>query len=254
MIISHQFRYLFLEMPLTASWAIHHELCQHYGGEPVLHKHASYSEFRQIASASEKNYFVFATIRNPLDTVVSQYYKLKTNHRGAFSKPESAQNLLVDYSDLDKYRFIKENDASFTDFFREYYRRPYSDLIDYSAHALDFVIRYEHLQEDFAEVLRRLNLKQAQPIPPTNKTQGKKGQWQDYYTPEIQEQAKQVFGPFMACWGYTFPEAWGPYQVSRLNVLRYQGFNLLRGIYVNRFKYSRSPLASMVRSLRARFK
>ena len=76
MIISHEYKYLFIEIPLTASWAIQLELCQFYGGAPILHKHATYAEFRNIASEEELNYLVFATVRNPLDKIVSRYHKI----------------------------------------------------------------------------------------------------------------------------------------------------------------------------------
>lgn len=49
MVISHQNRFVFVEHPLTASWAIRHELCTMYGGEPILRKHAFYAELRRIA-------------------------------------------------------------------------------------------------------------------------------------------------------------------------------------------------------------
>jgi len=51
MIVSHRHRYLFIEIPLTGSWAIHRELREHYGGSPILHKHASYPEYRRTLSA-----------------------------------------------------------------------------------------------------------------------------------------------------------------------------------------------------------
>lgn len=37
MIISHEHKYLFIEIPLTASWAVRKELCEFYGGEAILH-------------------------------------------------------------------------------------------------------------------------------------------------------------------------------------------------------------------------
>jgi hypothetical protein len=45
MIVSHQYKCLFMEIPLTASWAISQELCRYYGGASILHKHATYVEF-----------------------------------------------------------------------------------------------------------------------------------------------------------------------------------------------------------------
>ena len=73
MIISYKHRLLFIEVPLTASWAIHHELCNNYEGKPILHKHVTYSEFKWYASREELGYFAFAVVRNPLDKIVSRY-------------------------------------------------------------------------------------------------------------------------------------------------------------------------------------
>ena len=113
MIISHQYQYLFIEIPLTASWAIRHELCEYCGGKPILHKHATYPEFAASATSTELHYFVFAAVRNPLDKVVSRYYKLKTDHKGAFPDPTSADALLTDFSDYAKFEYIRGSRASF---------------------------------------------------------------------------------------------------------------------------------------------
>jgi hypothetical protein len=45
MIISHEHRYLFIENPLTASWAIHVELCDRCGGEAILPNNANHLAF-----------------------------------------------------------------------------------------------------------------------------------------------------------------------------------------------------------------
>jgi hypothetical protein len=157
-IISHEYRYLFIEIPLTGSWAIRNELCQYYGGSPILHKHASLPEFRKIANKDERDYFAFATVRNPLDEVVSRYFKLRSNYKQVFSGPEAVKANLSDYSDLEKYSFLHATDATFADYFQKYHQHTFSGIIDFSASGLDYVIRFAHLQEDFAEVLRRLGI------------------------------------------------------------------------------------------------
>ena len=67
MIISHKYKYLFVELPLTASTAVSKELRENYDGESILYKHATYHEFLKIASPEEKKYFVFSGMCNPLD-------------------------------------------------------------------------------------------------------------------------------------------------------------------------------------------
>jgi hypothetical protein len=252
MIISQQHRYLFVEIPLTASWAIRHELVEHYGGVPILHKHASYPEFVPVASGEEEDYFVFATVRHPLDEAVSRYFKLVTDHKGAFSDPAALQALQVDRSDLEKFEFIRETGAGFADYFRRYHRRPFNTIIDLSAGRLDFVIRYERLQGDFAEVLRRLDLEQVGPIPVMNRTQGRRPEWQSYYTPDLFEQAVRRFGSYMSKWGYEYPPEWGSYSPHWWDELEFRLVGMTRRFYLRHFRYSEGMAGRAARALRAR--
>ena len=73
---------------MTGSSAIAKELCLNYQGEKYkkLRKHALYSSFLKVASDEEKNFFVFTSIRNPLDKLVSIYIKIKNNHRDRYTK------------------------------------------------------------------------------------------------------------------------------------------------------------------------
>ncbi len=253
MIISHKYRYLFIEIPLTGSWAIHHELCNYYGGEPILHKHASYPEFARIASQDERSYFVFATVRNPLDKAVSSFFKLKTDHKGAFSDPETLKSLKVDYVDLKRFQFIRASDATFDSYFlrSNLWNRPYSDMIELSSEYLDYVIGFENLQEDFSEVLRRLEIRQVRPVPVTNKTKGRRASWETYYSPRTYEKAKKVFGPAMKKWGYDFPESWGAHRVTWFDQGKYLLVNEAKKFYHSRFRYNESAFARFIRRLRA---
>jgi hypothetical protein len=130
MIISHEHKLVFIEIHLTASWAIHNELCQNYGGESILHKHATYAEFRRHATNEELDYFVFATVRNPLDKIVSTYHKLKNNFKEVYSNAGSLPQGVVDYSDVNKYQYVKSYRVDFESYFRRFYKIAYSDMID----------------------------------------------------------------------------------------------------------------------------
>ena len=54
MIISHKYKYLFIETPHTGSTAISNELQENYDGQRILHKHAYYFEFARQASEEER--------------------------------------------------------------------------------------------------------------------------------------------------------------------------------------------------------
>jgi hypothetical protein len=251
MIISHEHRYVFVENPQTASWAIRHELCECYGGIPVLHKHATFPELLQVAKGGEKDYFVFITVRNPLDVLVSRYFRYLTDHDKAYSDPQAVETNESDYSDRIKYRFIQENKADYPTYFLKFYTRPYSDLADLMTGRYNAVIHYENLQFDFEKVLDLLQLKPVRPIPLVNKTQGKRGQWTDYYPPATYSRAKKVAGPFMAKWGYSFPSDWGEYRPGLFSSLQFRLVTGVKNAYIYYLRNNNKGYARVVRRLRA---
>ena len=222
MIISHRHKYLFVEVPHTASSAVSRELTEHYAGESTLYKHANYSEFRRIASRSEKRYFVFAGVRNPLDTAITEYSKLKSNHWGDYTDPKryAVNDGWIPESHLEKFRFIRDNEADFAAFFRRFYDEVYHQWVMTAHHRYDFVMRFERIQEDFGRVLEKLGLQQLRPLPVVNESK-RSGAVADYYKPELRAQAVRVFGPFMRKWEYEFPDDWGDPQTPLVSRLRF---------------------------------
>ena len=91
MILSDEHRYLFIELPHTGTTAISRELQEHYGGRPILTKHARYHQFRKIATREQESYFVFSCIRNPAEEAVTRYFRYKTDHGGRYTVPDSTR-------------------------------------------------------------------------------------------------------------------------------------------------------------------
>ncbi len=129
MVISRRLRCIYVELPHTGSTSVSEELCAHYGGERILRKHAHYREFYRAASPDERRYFVFSGIRNPLDEVVSLYFRYKTNHTLSFTNPlHLARNGgWVTEKHLRQYRFVTEEKGNFEGYVRTFYRRPYDN-------------------------------------------------------------------------------------------------------------------------------
>lgn len=227
MVISHEHKYLFVELPHTGSTAIRRELCGNYDGVPILHKHARHHEFLTIANAEEKAYFVFSGIRNPLDMVVTLYSKFRTNHRD-YTNPTK----LITKKALEEFHFITSTNADFTTFFKKFYRLPYDNWSSLSHGEFDFIIRFESLQEGFAKALELIGLEQKRPLPVVNKTAGREDDFlSQYYTPEIYQQAKRVFGPFMKRWGYDFPPEWGDDPIPWSSWVQFYILDILRKFY-----------------------
>jgi hypothetical protein len=263
MIISHRYRYVFVELPRTASTAISHELRDRYDGISILEKHSLYQRFLRDASEDEKRYFVFSGIRNPLDDAVSRYFKLKTDHHDRFTNPVKAKYAVgsrraelamrgdpdairevkarkrspVDRLENRRFRYVAARGADFPTFLERYYRLPYDNWSRLSHRDFDYVIRFEHIQEDFAAVLRMLGIEQERPLPISNRTSDKEmAFWEYYSTPGSIERAKRVFGPFMERWGYAFPEAWGPSEVSAWDRFLFDAMAIPRSTYWRWFR------------------
>lgn len=232
MIISDRYKYLFVELPRTASTAIAGELRTNYAGYGILQKHSTYEEFLRIASPEQKKYFVFSCIRHPMDDVVSVYFKVKNDHRSLYTDPikvGSRDPLLRLLGDR-RFRFLRKTNADFPTFFLKFYKIPYNRWTELSHHRFNFIIRYENLQEDFSKVLQLLNIPQKRELPVANKT-ARDRDFFSYYTPDTTARAKRVFGPFMQKWGYEFPREWGQITVPWWNELEFRFFNVLRKIY-----------------------
>ena len=198
-----------MELPHTGSTAISRELRTHYGGEDILRKHFYWEDFLRQAKPEERTYFTFSGIRNPLDEAVSVYLKYKANHNDHFTDPrERAENGgWVTPAHLERFRFVHQEGAGFPAYLRRYYRLPYDNWSSLSHRRMHYVLRFERLQEGFAEVLRRLGIAPVRPLPVVNRTDAKQG-FLSYYPPEVHRHAQRVFGPFMRRWGYELPPEW----------------------------------------------
>jgi hypothetical protein len=225
-IISDEHGYVFVEQPHTACTAIRDELVAHYGGRSILDRHATYAAFRRVATPAQKRYFVFSGMRNPLDERVSLYCKFRNDHHHKYSRQfrrmaERQQHAFVEVAD---------EHADFGTFLRHYNRRPYdNDMLIFHAR-MDDLIRFEHLQEDFSRVLRRLGLRQVRPVPVVNAT-AERGSYLDYYPPELRGHAVRVFGPFMRRWGYELPPEWGDVRVPIAWTVGYRVLGAVRYVY-----------------------
>lgn len=209
MIVCHEDRLLYVLLPHTAGTAIAAELCEQYGGEPILKKHSAYHEFLAITNAEERTYRVFSAIRNPLDEAVSIYFKYKTDHNEQFSRAHSEGSISVTRRDLERYDFIHETNATFADYLQRFYRFPYDNWSRLAHRRFDLVLRFENLQEDFSKMLEIAGVEQVRALPYKNVTGMRDDRYLEQFTDDTIAKARRIFGPFMDNWGYALPAAWG---------------------------------------------
>jgi hypothetical protein len=209
MVINHQYRFCYFAVPRTGSQATTKLLVDEFGSQEIMRMHTSFDEFQEQASEEEKQYFTFCTVRNPLDSLVSAYFKKKTDHRGRFSRGTFLRSgRPVSAMAMEKYRYITEQQATFAQYFEKFHVEPYRlPRHESTVRQVDYVMKFEDLDSDFAKFLQQFNLP-LRSIPQVNKTKQRSAGFLSYYTPGIIPQAIAVTKDIMKEYGYSFPVAW----------------------------------------------
>ncbi len=237
MVIDHRYKFIFIELPLTATSAISKEIREQYGCEPYLNKHATYDDFLKKATGEQKNYTSIGSVRNPADQTVSMYFKYKNDLDERFSSGRKRpgkwlRKSLAKNRDQERYNYIITNNATFEQYFLKFFKTPYSNWSIVHHKKMDHIIRFENLREDYKRIFTNLGLPVTRDLPQANKTPEKKTDFWSYYeSDEAKRRAKFVFGPFMEYWGYKFPESWNNIKMPANAKLIYNLINVPRKLY-----------------------
>lgn len=151
--ISHELKCIFIHIPKCAGSSINQQLKLDSVGFSG-HSPASYhSEY--------KNYFSFTFVRNPYDRVVSAYKyfrKLKEGHR--WYKRNSIISNAANEMDFNEFvnhipdfmKLMKREEGSFQS---GIHFQAYGYFLDSN---IDYLARFENIQEDYAYILKKLQL------------------------------------------------------------------------------------------------
>jgi len=171
----------------TASGAVR-TVRQHITGRQLV-------EADLITSEELERLFIFTTVRNPFDSLVSAYIKKRDtvpNKKWATNHP------------LTTARVLAAAASTFPEFIESQYgsRRP-RHLHGTHIEGADFVMRFETLQHDFGVVLAHLGVPDTIEIPQVNRTDRQRG-YRSYYTPSSRTVVETVFAPDLERFGYEF--------------------------------------------------
>ena len=232
MIISHKYKFLFIGLPFSASSAITKELHAKYEGKPYLRKHSLYHEFIKVATKKEKDYFVFAVLRNPMEIAVTGYEKMKANAKGNFTNPDlfKENGGHITKNQRIRFNYILDNKATFQEYFLKFHSNPYDNYSSMTIDNCDFVIRYENIAKDYLLALNKAGVENSFSLPVANKTAGKRNGLSEYYTEEIRRQAIYVFGPFLAKYNYSFPDNWENINIPLSSTIKFKIMGVLRRV------------------------
>jgi hypothetical protein len=241
MVIDHKYKFIFIELPLTATSAISKEIREMYGSQPFLNKHATYRKFLKAASPAEKKYKSIGSMRIPLDQTVSMYFKYKndkeleerfTTGKNRRRRGTPLRQFLSIKRHRDRSNYVLKNNAGFEEYFLKFFHWPFSNWSILDHKKFDHIIRFEHLAEDYKKVFTCVGVPVLRDLPLANKTPGRtKDFWSYYESDRAKRRAKFVFGPFMRYWGYEFPGSWDHIKEPWHAQLLYDLFNIPSKIY-----------------------
>ena len=199
--INHKHKFIFIHIPKTGGTSIEKLFHANADEKDVANKHAKLSEIQNA-----QNYFCFSFVRNPWDLTVSMYKYLWTssyswpirwraNHK-EFSKltfsnwvnHEFFQSPTIRSADIASNRGIDKFQC---------------DWIKSKNKSIDFVGRFENLQEDFNTVCDKIGIPR-QKLPHTNKTDRK--HYTEYYDDETREIVAEKYTKDIESFGYKFGE------------------------------------------------
>lgn len=160
-------------------------------GRPERHYHPSVGYYEHMPAWRVKTYvgddvwrryYKFSFERNPWDRQVS-WYHYKTKSKDEASKPS------FDAFNTDRRRAFVENWSLYT--------------ID-AEMALDFVGRYEQLDNDFNRVLAEIGLTGQVSLPRSNVSRDRVGSYRDYYDERSRALVADWYAPEIAFFKYSY--------------------------------------------------
>ena len=185
------------------------ELCTHYQGVHVLHKHATLADLRVAAGGIPKEYRVMAGLRNPLEMFYTKFSKRNSNHDAMFTeKSGELQTHRRGRKHLREFSFVQRHPDDFPAFFQKFSPRVYNDLAGGLPASLELPLRHHQLDKDFNAAITALGLHHVRPLPVKNATDKARSSLNDVYPETIRREAIRCFGPYMKKWGFMPPDGW----------------------------------------------
>lgn len=186
-------RCIFVHIPKAAGVSVSKKLFGCLGGG-----HSPIADFAQVFSPTEfEDYFKFTFVRNPWDRLLSAYVFLS---KGGFNGDDAewAQRNLAPYSDFKGFvrGWVNEKNIWTK---QHFYPQSYFLKID-DRLAVDFVGRFENIDEDFATIARRLGVDAR--LEHLNSSGNK--DYHDYYDEECAEIVASAYREDIALFDYRF--------------------------------------------------
>lgn len=235
-ILCEKYSLLFIMAPRTGCTAVGHVLINELDGKYIpaqdllddkgymiaQKKHTTIEQLlknKVLAKEDLEKLTTFSTVRNPFDSLVSLYHKLNSGYQSELDNPNSwvyklpyyVENLefcrnasfeqWIDrvYPDIPASRFIYSKKA-IKRLFKDRLV-PESDFLK----GIDYVMKFESLQEDFSKVLKKVGINDPPKIPMINKTKARSERdYRAYYSTKSRKKIESYMENIIIRYGYRF--------------------------------------------------
>ena len=207
--ISHKHKFIFIHIPKCAGTSIERTLYDYASDVSDIVSDNKIAEVDKKWCIETKNlrnehlfkfinrhndYFKFTFCRNPYDKLVSAYKFFRLA-----KKYTTFRNFIKDTKLFKDVKNILEQDFCLNTGL-EYHLLP---GVYFTKHGVDFIGRFENLQEDFDTVCDKLGIPQQQ-LPHKNKSNHK--HYTEYYDDETRELVAKKYAKDIEYFGYKFGE------------------------------------------------
>ena len=198
-------------MPRTGGTTIHNALAQDANTAHLIPEvksvcHYSYDRYKTIPAYNEvwDSYLKFATVRNPFDWLISLYnHPCGPSYRAECPcpKPNSPVNIAPSVKGARSFEEYVRCPTLFT------HESPYISQSRSIGPDIDFIIKFENLQEGFDELCERIGRPKSKllVVQPTLK---RDKEYKGYYTPELVESVTKIFDEDLKRFSYSYESYW----------------------------------------------
>jgi len=184
--ISHEHKFIFIEVPKTGTTTICNVLARNFNATQPC-KHLDLEQYQERFPDEAQSYFTFSFVRNPWSRVVSLYHRkegIQMKNKMSFIQFVDWIKLATDTCNMPT---------------------PKKNMIDFfklgNKVKIDFIGKLENLQEDFNIVCDKIGIPK-QKLPHKNATQHK--HYTEYYDDETRQIVAEKYAKDIEYFGYEF--------------------------------------------------
>ena len=204
--IHHKHKFIFIHIPKTGGTSIESVFNAKAAYKDIQFKHYTLCEYNNLRG-DHHDYFKFSFIRNPWDMTISMYRYLwyKTTGYGPTWRENHKQFSKLTFEEWVKhpaFKFPTIKSMHVNSHLSGEYGT-FSSWLTCDQSTVNFVGRFENLQQDFNIICDKIGIPQQQ-LPHTNKTKHK--HYTEYYDEETREIVAKKYAKDIEYFGYKFGE------------------------------------------------